>query len=271
VRWWSSTETAPRLLANLDPSMSERVAEAARRHGIELVLGTHVEAITPTTVVTTDGELPATIVVLAIGVTPNTELAAAAGLATGVRDAVCVDDHQRASVDGVFSAGDCAESFHRVTGRPTWIALGTVANKAARVAAVNLAGGDAAHGGVLGTAITRLVDTEIARTGLTASEASDAGFEPVTTEIESWTQAPYLAEAAPIAVQLVHDEVTRRLLGGQIVGGAGAGKRIDTIATALWAGLEVDELVDLDLAYAPPFAPVWDPVNTAARRAARPR
>jgi NADPH-dependent 2,4-dienoyl-CoA reductase/sulfur reductase-like enzyme len=262
-------DVAPALLRNLDPAMSERVAEAARRHGVELHLEVHVEAVTPSSVVTAEVEVPADLVVLALGVTPNTELAAGAGLATGVRDAISVDDHQRTSAERVWSAGDCAESIHRVTGRPTWIALGTVANKAARVAAANVAGGDVAFGGVLGTAITRLVDTEIARTGLTVDEADEAGFEPVATTIEATTQAGYMPGSRTMAVQLVHDRATGRLLGGQIVGGPGAGKRIDTVATAVWAGLAIEELVDLDLAYAPPFSPVWDPVNTAARTAAR--
>ena len=262
-------DIAPTLLRNLDPEMSERVVATARRLGIELHFGVHVEAITERTVVAAEMELPADVVVLALGVTPNSELAAAAGLATGVRNAISVDDHQRTSADGVYSAGDCAESLHRVTGKPTWIALGTVANKAGRVAGVNLAGGDAAFSGVLGTAITRLVDTEIARTGLTVAEATEAGFDPVATSIDAKTRAHYYPGAADVTVWLVHDQPTGRLLGGQIVGGAGAGKRIDTIATALWAGLSVEDMVDLDLAYAPPFGPVWDPVNTAARRAAR--
>ena len=259
-------DIADRLLQNLDPAMSQRVADAARRLGIELHLGVHVEGITETAVIAAEGEIPADIVVLALGVTPNTEFAADAGLATGVRGAISVDDHQRTSAEGVYAAGDCCESWHRVTGRPTWIALGTVANKASRVAGVNLAGGDATYGGVLGTAITRLVDTEIARTGLTVAEATDAGFDPAATTIEAPTRARYSPGASTMAVQLVHDRSTRRLLGGQIVGGEGAGKRVDTIATALWAGLAVDELVDLDLAYAPPFSPVWDPVNIAARQ-----
>ena len=258
------------LLTNLDPEMSDRVAEAARAEGIDLVLGQTVEGLTATTVVTGSGaELPADIVVLALGVQPNSELAAAAGLATGIQGALVVDDHQRTSVEGVYAAGDCCESIHRVSGRPTWIALGTVANKASRVAGVNLGGGDATFGGVLGTAITRLVGTEIARTGLSVAQAVEAGFDPVGTTIEASTRARYYPGAEDIAVRVVHDRGTRRLLGGQIVGGAGAGKRIDTVATALWGGFSVDDLVDLDLAYAPPFGPVWDPVNTAGRQASR--
>ncbi len=258
------------LLNNLDPEMSDRVAAVARAEGIEVVLGQAVEGLTATTVVTGAGaEIPADIVVLALGVQPNGELGAAAGLATGIQGALVVDDHQRTSAQGVYAAGDCCESFHRVSRRPTWIALGTVANKASRVAGVNLAGGDATFGGVLGTAITRLVSTEIARTGLSEAQAVEAGFDPVGTTIEASTRAHYYPGAEEMAVRLVHDRASRRLLGGQIVGGAGAGKRVDTLATALWAGLTVDDMVDLDLAYAPPFGPVWDPVNTAARQAAR--
>jgi NADPH-dependent 2,4-dienoyl-CoA reductase/sulfur reductase-like enzyme len=262
-------DIAPQLLRNIDPELAERVLAAAVRLGVDVQLERHVTGITERHVTTEEGDLPADVVVLALGVIPNGEIAAEAGITTGIRGAISVDDHQRTSAEGVYAAGDCCESWHRVTGRPTWIALGTVANKAGRVAGVNLSGGDAAYGGVLGTAITRLVDTEIARTGLTMVEAADAGFDAIATDVEAQTRAHYFPGSAPIAVRLVHERGTGRLLGGQIVGGEGAGKRIDTIATALWAGLSVGDMVDLDLAYAPPFSPVWDPVNTAARQAAR--
>ena len=264
----SLLDNASQLMRNLDRGMADRVAVAARDYGIDVHLGVNVESITEKAVIAAEMELPAAVVVLALGVTPNTELALQAGLATGIRDAIAVDDHQRTSAEGVYAAGDCCESWHRISERPTWIALGTVANKAARVAGVNLAGGDARYRGVLGTAITKLCDTEISRTGLSVTEANDAGFDPVETTIEAKTRAGYYPGAADMAVQLVHEKGTGRLLGGQIVGGAGAAKRIDTIATALWGGLTVEEMVDLDLAYAPPFSPSWDPVNTAARVAA---
>ncbi len=256
------------LLGNLDPPMAARVADAARGHGVQLTFGTAVEGICGEGVVVPGGVIPAKVVILALGVEPNTEVAAAAGLATGVAGALVVDDHQRTAVDGVYAAGDCCESFHRITRRPTWLPLGTVANRQSRVAGVNLGGGDARFHGVLGTVITKLCDTEISRTGLTVGEAMEAGFDPVASTIESQTRASYYPGAAPIAVQLVHERASGRLLGGQIVGGTGAAKRIDTIATALWGGLTVEEMVDLDLAYAPPFSPVWDPVATAARVAA---
>jgi NADPH-dependent 2,4-dienoyl-CoA reductase/sulfur reductase-like enzyme len=189
----------------------------------------------------------------------------------GVRGSIVVDDHQRTSLEGTYAAGDCTQSIHRVDGRPVWIPLGTVANKQGRVAGLNLGGLDASFPGVLGTAITKFCDTEIARTGLSTAQATAARLDPVGTTIESSTKAGYYPGAGPITVKLLHERATGRLLGGQIVGAAGSGKRIDTIATAVWAGLTVDELLDVDLAYAPPFSPVWDPVLMAARQAARVR
>lgn len=259
-------DIAPRLLGNLDADMAGLVADAMERYGVELRLEHHITAIEPGRLLTEEGVVPADLVVLGMGVVPNGELAAAAGLTTGVRGSIVVDDHQRAA-DGVYAAGDCCQSIQRVTGAPTWIALGTVANKQSRVAGINLGGGDARFPGVLGTAVTKLCDTEVARTGLSEAEAADAGLDAVATVIESSTRADYYPGSGPIVVKLVHERDSRRLLGGQIVGAPGAGKRIDTIATALWGGLGVDDLVNLDLAYAPPFSPVWDPVNTAARRA----
>ncbi len=257
---------ASQLLTNLDADMAALVGAAAERVGVDVRLDEGVTGIEPGRVVTQKGTYPAEVVVLGMGVMPNGELAAASGLATGVRGSVVVDDHQQAAA-GVYSAGDCCQSIHRVTGRPTWIALGTVANKQARVAGTNLGGGDATFPGVLGTAITKLCDTEIARTGLTEAEAEASGLDAVATVAEASTRAHYFPGNGPITVKLVHERDSRRLLGGQIVGAPGAGKRIDTIATALWAGLTVDDLVNLDLAYAPPFSPVWDPVNSAARQA----
>ena len=172
-------------------------------------------------------------------------------------------------MEGIWAAGDCAESFHLVSQRPVHVALGTVANRHGRVAGINIGGGYATFPGVVGTAITRICGTEVARTGLTLFEAERDGFEVIATTIESTTQAGYMADADPLTVKLVSEARTGRLLGGQIVGGRGAGLRIDTLAAAVTAGFTVDELVNLDLAYAPPFSPLWDPVATAARVGAR--
>jgi NADPH-dependent 2,4-dienoyl-CoA reductase/sulfur reductase-like enzyme len=258
-------EVASSVMRTLDADMAELIVRTMIEHGIELRTDTVITGFEPGAVHTEDGSLEADLVVLGMGVTPNSELAAAAGIELGARNAIRVDDHQRTSVSGVWSAGDCAESFHRVTREPTHIALGTVANRQARVAGINIGGGDATFPGVLGSAVTKLCNTEIGRTGLTEAEAIDAGFAVEVGRIEAMTRSGYFPGAEPVTVKLVADRDTGRLLGGQIVGGAGAAKRIDTVATAIWNEMAVGELVDLDLSYAPPFSPVWDPVQVAAR------
>jgi NADPH-dependent 2,4-dienoyl-CoA reductase/sulfur reductase-like enzyme len=169
----------------------------------------------------------------------------------------------------VWAAGDCAETYHRVSQRRVHIALGTVANKTARVAGTNIGGGYATFPGVVGTAITKVCHTEVARTGLSTHEAERAGFGVVSATIESTTISGYLPDAEPMVVKAIAERGTGRLLGMQIVGGRGAAKRIDTAATAISAEMTVDDVVDLDLAYAPPFSSVWDPVQVAARAVLR--
>ena len=262
-------ERGPQLLAGLDPDMAARVLGPLEQVGVRVLLGAEVTGIDPQQVHLADGDpLRADLVVLGLGVTPNAELAASAGIATGVRGAVEVDRRQRTSVPGVYAAGDCCTSIHLVSGRQVHVALGTIANKQGRVAGTNLGGGYASFAGVLATAVTKVCHLEVGRTGLTELEARAAGFEPVTTTVESTTQAGYLPDPPPLAVKLVAERGTGRLLGGQIVGGRGAGKRIDTVAVALHARLRVADVAELDLAYAPPMGTVWDPVAIAARRLA---
>lgn len=261
-------DAAPQVMRTLDADMANLVVEAMVANGIEVRLGVTITAFEPGEVVTTDERLRADLVVLGMGVVPNSELARQAGLALGVRDSIRVDRRQRTSAEGIWAAGDCCESFHRVTGAPTYVALGTVANRQGRVAGINIGGGYATFPGVLGTAVTRICALEIARTGLGEAEAAAAGFEVDVAKVTASTRAHYYPGAEPVVVKLVTEKGSGRLLGGQIVGGSGSAKRIDTVATALWAGMEGAELVNLDLAYAPPFSPVWDPVATAARRLA---
>ena len=252
----------------LDAELGEKVGRAVAGLGVDVRLGHRVLGFTDGAVETDAGPIPADLAVLGLGVNPNSQLAAEAGIALGVRDAIQVDRRQRTSADGVWSAGDCADTWHLVSNRRVHIALGTVANKTARVAGINIGGGYAAFGGVVGTAITRVCGTEVARTGLTEREATDAGFEYVSATIESTARAGYFPGAEAMTVKVLAERGTGRLLGGQIVGGDGSAKRIDTLATALHARMGVEEMIDLDLAYAPPFSPVWDPVQVAARRAA---
>ena len=203
---------------------------------------------------TADGTLPADLVVLGLGVAPNSDLAAAAGIELGVKRAIRVDRRQATSADAVWAAGDCCESTHLVSGEPVYVALGTVANKQAKVAGRNIGGGHAEFPGVLGTAISKICSTEVARTGLGTREARAAGFDLVTATIDATTKSGYLPDAPPMKVKLLAERGSGRLLGAQIVGGAGAAKRIDTCAVAITAGMSVQDVLDLDLAYAPPFS-----------------
>jgi NADPH-dependent 2,4-dienoyl-CoA reductase/sulfur reductase-like enzyme len=207
-------------------------------------------------------------VVLGLGVRPNAALAEAAGIELGPSGAVAVDRRMRTSHPAVWAAGDCAQKHHRVSGRPVAVALGTHANKEGRVAGVNIGGGYATFPGVIGTAATKVGDLEVARTGLGEAEAATAGFVTDSTVSESTTTAGYYPGAAAVTTKLVVERGTGRLLGAQIVGRKGSAKRIDALALAVWNGMDVEELLGVDLSYAPPYSPVWDPVVAAARRAA---
>ena len=269
VRWGASVtvvEGGDQLMRPLDADMAERLLAPMKGMGIQVRLSTRVAAFEPGRVLMEDGSsVQADLVVLGLGVTPNAELAADAGVATGSRGALVVDRRQRTNLDGVYAAGDCCESRHLVSGRAIHVALGTVANKQGRVAGINLGGGYATFPGVVGTAITKVCSLEVARTGLTEVEAAHSALDSVAASIDTTTRAGYMPDRQSMTVKLVAERGTGRLLGGQIVGGDGSAKRIDTLATALHARMRVDEIIDLDLAYAPPFSSVWDPVATAAR------
>jgi NADPH-dependent 2,4-dienoyl-CoA reductase/sulfur reductase-like enzyme len=260
---------APEVMGTLDLDMGAMVTAALRRFGVDVRTGVAVEGFTEGAVQTADGELPADLVVLGLGVQANSELAKEAGLDVGATGAVSVDRRQHTSADDVWAAGDCCESFHLVSQQPVHVPLGTVANKQGRVAGINLTGGSATFSGVLGTAVTRICSTEVARTELTEREAAAAGFDAVAARVESTTRAGYFPGAKPITVKLVAERSGGRLLGAQIVGEEGAAKRIDVAAMAITAGLTAEQLIEADLSYAPPFSPVWDPVATAARQVAR--
>ena len=261
-------DASPEIMGTLDPDMAALVRTAMVRHGIEVRCGAAVTAFEPGSVHLASGEsVAADLVVLGMGVAPNTDLAVEAGIETGVRGAIRVNQRQQASVAGVWAAGDCCESHHLVSRRPVHIALGTVANRQARVAGINLGGGYATFPGVVGTAVTKLCATEVARTGLAEREATEAGLGYVVAKIKATTRAGYYPGAKPIVVKMLAERGTGRILGAQLVGEEGAGKRIDAVAVALTAGFTVEDLLNTDLAYAPPFSPLWDPIQVAARKA----
>jgi NADPH-dependent 2,4-dienoyl-CoA reductase/sulfur reductase-like enzyme len=268
--------TRSRRLASLEEGLSARIADGLRRAGVEVVLeaevtGLDLDGERASGVHWDGGSCAADLVAVAIGVEPATGFLAGAGLPLAESGALRPDPHGRVA-DHVWAAGDCCEVWRRIDGQWVFRPLGTHANKHGRALGDSLAGGTLAFDGMVDTAITRfavgVVHLEIARTGLAEAEARDAGFDPVALVTEGMTASGYMPEAEPIALWVMADRATRRLLGVQVVGGRGAGKRIDAAAAVLWAGGTVDDLAWMDLAYAPPFATAWEVLQVAARRVA---
>jgi NADPH-dependent 2,4-dienoyl-CoA reductase/sulfur reductase-like enzyme len=261
-------------VGTFDPDIGEFIAEAVRKEDIELVLSDAVAAVETDAggraraVVTASGrELPADVVVLGLGVRPAVRLAEESGIPLGVSGGIAVDTGMRTRIEGVWAAGDCVESVHRLSGQRVVVALGTHANKQGRVAGINIGGGYATFPGVIGTAITRICELEAARTGLSTAEAEAAGYQFVTAVVDSTTKAGYFPGAKPIRLKMIAERRSGRLLGAQVVGREAAAKRVDALAICIWNEMGVDEILSLDLSYAPPFSPVWDPVLIAARKA----
>jgi NADPH-dependent 2,4-dienoyl-CoA reductase/sulfur reductase-like enzyme len=261
-------------MSTLDPDMGALVHTAMCGLGIETVRGAAVTAVLTDeagrarAVATEDTEYPADVVVLGMGVRPETTLAAAAGLPLGESGGLLTDLGMRVrGQDAVWAGGDCVEVLDLVSGHTRHIALGTHANKHGQVIGANVGGGYATFPGVVGTAVSKVCDLEIARTGLLERHALAAGLQFVTATIESTNHAGYYPGARPMHVKMLAERRTGRLLGTQIVGREGAAKRVDIAAVALTAGMTVEQMTALDLGYAPPFSPVWDPVLVAARKA----
>jgi NADPH-dependent 2,4-dienoyl-CoA reductase/sulfur reductase-like enzyme len=244
-----------------DAEFTAAVRKQLECHRVELRTGVAVTAIEPDQV----SGVPCDMVVMAAGFQPNVEIAAAAGIEIGRSGAIRTDERMETNLRGVFAAGDCAEVTHLVTGRPTWIPLGTTANKAGRVAGACAAGARERFAGIVGTSIVSIFGVGFATTGFSAAEARAEGFSPVTARIEANSRPRYY-QGAKTVVELVADRTTRRLVGGSVIGEDGAAGRINVIATALQGRMRVDEFEQLDLAYSPPFAPVWDPILIAAQQ-----
>ncbi|MFE1854771.1 FAD-dependent oxidoreductase [Streptomyces sp. NPDC002387] len=261
-------------MATLDPDMGRLVHEAMEGLGIRMVDDAAVTKILTgddgrvRAVGTESAEYPADVVVLGIGVRPETGLARAARLPLGEHGGLLTDLSMRVrGHENIWAGGDCVEVMDLVSGRERHIALGTHANKHGQVIGTNVGGGYATFPGVVGTAVSKVCDLEIARTGLREKDARRAGLQYVTVTIESTSRAGYYPNAASMKVKMLAERRTGRLLGVQIVGREGAAKRVDIAAVALTARMTVEEMTALDLGYAPPFSPVWDPVLVAARKA----
>ena len=206
------------------------------------------------------------MVLMSVGIVPNSEMAAEAGLELGPSNAIAVDKTLRTSDPDIFAAGDCADAFHVVTGKRVWIPLALRANRSGWAVADNITGNTVELPGVAGTAVFKVLDLEVAHTGLSMHEAVTAGFDPVQETIQSRSRAHAHPGNQTIYVNLLADKKTGKLIGGNMVGKEGVAHRIDAVAVALHANMTVEEFFQCDLAYAPPFSPVWDPMLTAANQ-----
>jgi len=265
----------PQVLDNFDPDVAQKMQDELERNGVTVSVDDAAQGIEGDgqgrvrAVVSQRGRYDADLVLIGVGVRAESLLAKEAGVELGVKGAIAVDERMRTSVPHVYAAGDCAETFHLLLKGPSYVPLGSTANKQGRVAGTNAAGGEATFGGVVGTAITKAFKLGIAVTGLTEKAAQQRDLPARAVNIEHGTRAHYYPGPGSVHVKLVWNDLDGRLLGAQIAGPVAEAKRIDVLATALHHGLTIEDLKGLDLSYAPPFAPVWDPILVAANVAAK--
>jgi NADPH-dependent 2,4-dienoyl-CoA reductase/sulfur reductase-like enzyme len=257
------------LLPAFGEAVGKRVVDHLREQGVTVRTDTAVSAIEGETHVETvvheDGRLDASLAIVGVGIRPNVEFLEGA-LELGESGAIATDEFGHTSVPGVYAAGDCAEAPHAVTGDPEWVPLGLTANRAGRAIGQTIAGDPTPVGEIAGTAVVKAFDLGCGRAGIVDPEdAREAGFDPVSETITAGSRSGYYPGAAETTVTLMGDRETGRVLGGATVGTDRAAKRVDTVATAIDAGMTVSEVERLDLGYAPPFSPVWDPVLVAAK------
>lgn len=259
----------PKQLMNpFDADMAAMIHGEMRRHGVRLVLGQTVEGFAEKgggvdVLLKDNPPLHADMVVLAIGVTPDTALAKAAGLELGIKDGIVVNDRMETSVPDIYAAGDAVQVKHSVTGQDVLLSLAGPANKQGRIIADNICGGDSRYAGSQGSSVIKVFDMTAAVTGINETHGRKAGLDVDTVILSPMSHAGYYPGGRVMTMKVVFEKGTYRLLGAQIVGYEGVDKRIDVLATAIHAGMKATELKDLDLAYAPPYSSAKDPVNMA--------
>ena len=263
---------ADHILEGFESEIQKQVETALASNGVRLKLNSPVTQITPSGegddlhVHYEGGSEPAGVAILATGLVPRTSLCESVGISLGPTGAIATDDRMQTNINSIYAAGDCAETRHLVSGKPVYFPLGTTANKMGRVAGENAVGGRARFEGIVGTLATKVFDLEIARTGLSASEARAAGFDPGSVTIHTVSRAKYLG-GRPLTATFLWDRLSGRFIGFQLVGGEGTAKRVDAAAVALHARMRVTDMLHLDLSYAPPFAGVWEALLIAAGEA----
>lgn len=260
-------EKREHILSVMDKEIATQVEEyLIKEKGIKIQNNTMLTAIngenTKVKSISTNKNetIEADIVLLSIGVTPEIELAKAAGIEIGKSGAIKVDYKMETSMKDIFAAGDCAEQMHIITGKPVWYPLGSTANKQGRVAAINMTGGHEGFRGVLGSLVTKVFDYTISKTGLSEKEALDNGYEVLTAITSYRDRAGYMPGAEKITIKVIADKNTKRLLGCQAIGKGDADKRVNVVAAAITAGMTVDQFMAIDLTYAPPYSPSIDPI-----------
>lgn len=260
----------PVFLPWFNEKLSSVIKEEVESNGINMYPGQEIKRIeagdNTLRVVCSESDLEGQMVLAAIGIKPNSEIASEGGLELGISNSIAVDRTVRTSDQDIFSAGDCADAFHVVTGEKTWIPLALRANRAGWAAADNATGKNVELQGIAGTAVFKVFDLQVARTGLNFQEAEKAGFEPSQMVIKGRSRAHAHPGNTDLWVQMVGDKKTGRLLGAQLVGKEGAAHRVNAPAVALHQHMTVEKFSRCDLAYAPPFSPVWDPMLTAANQ-----
>lgn len=260
----------PIFLPWLNENLSAMVREEIDANGVKIHPGHEVKKIERVQkglkVICTDLELEAQMVLVTIGIAPNSHMAEKAGLELGPQRAIAVERTLLTSDKNIYAAGDCADAYHVVTGQKTWIPFALRANRAGWAVADNVTGQSVELQGVAGTAVFKVFDLQVARTGLNVAEAEEYGFEPMEVMIQGRTRANVHPGSSSMGVQMVGDRKSGRLLGVQMVGREGAAHRVNAPAVALHGKMTVQEFSQSDLAYAPPFGPVWDPLLTAANQ-----
>ncbi len=262
-------EKLDHILGTMDDEINAVVEQELAEQGVSLYKETTVEAFRGENgrvreVVTDRGSLEADLVLISVGIYPENELAQQAGLELGPAGAISVDASMRTSRESIFAAGDCADVHHRVTGCKAYIPLGTTANKQGRVAGEVIGGKSSTFRGVVGTAVSKIFRLGVARTGLTERDAKQMNADFYCTIIQSTSRSHNYPGGKQITVKTTVERGSGQLLGAQMVGAEGVAKRIDVMAAALHAGMTINEVAELDLSYAPPYAPVWDPILVAA-------
>lgn len=265
-------EQAPAVMPTVDLELGALLGQELGRHGVQVVndvtvKAIHQEAGALVVVGEPDFTCAAELVLVVVGVRPDTELAVAAGVQTGVRGALRVDRQMRTNLPGVLAAGDCVETYHRLLDQPAYLPLGTTAHKQGRIAGETAVGGTVSFAGSLGTQVVKVFELAVARTGLRDQEATAAGFDPVTVGSVEFDHKAYYPGAHQLHLRITGDRQTGRLFGAQLLGDqrAQVAKRIDIPAAALFHHMAIDGLSELDLSYTPPFGSPWDAVQMAAQ------